>query len=130
MRKIGVGQKIHLYVIPEVKKLIREGYSRTGTLAVRACGWLQLNGLRLDQLQFLQLASQNIQNVWRRVAFDNLLASSGVPNIKGVKTKVALTVEKRLSRFTRDKFLMLCLQSNTELLGSIGHASPQTMCVC
>ena len=61
MRKIGQGQKIHLYVVPEVKRLIRDVYGGSGTLAVRASGWLQLNGLRLDTLQHLQLQSQNVR---------------------------------------------------------------------
>jgi len=72
MRQLGEGQRIHVLVIDEIHRLIRRAHD-SGVMAVDIVAWLQLNSMRSAQLQFLQLCTQNISNVWRHQAFHNLL---------------------------------------------------------
>ena len=39
----------------------------------------------MEKLQFLQLCSQSMQTIWRKVALNNLISSSGIDNVDGVK---------------------------------------------
>jgi hypothetical protein len=101
MRGINKGQRIHVYVIPEVKDLmIRElsdgvtmrspdGISveaitdllqwesddsvdvKTVLTAINA--WLIINSIRSERVQFNQLCIQNVSNVWRKNAYSSLL---------------------------------------------------------
>ena len=71
MRGIGKGQTIHLFIVPEIKKLIEKTLPRmTGQVEDDVAAWLQLNGMKAEKLQFLQLCSQSMQTVWRKVALD------------------------------------------------------------
>ena len=103
MRGIGRGQSIHLFVIPEIRRLIHREVTCGGvdgsddivakvddekkeqtpsTLllppASRAdiAAWLCVNSMRMEHLQFQQLCLQNASNVWRKEAFSALLKDS------------------------------------------------------
>jgi hypothetical protein len=77
MRGIGAGQTIQLYIIPEVKKIIQNTVPRSsGSMVVDACAWLQLNGIRQEKMQFMQLCTQNTATVGRKEALSNLLKIS------------------------------------------------------
>ena len=52
----------------------------TGNVEDDVAAWLQLNGMKMEKLQFLQLCQQNMSTIWRKVALNNLMASSGVIN--------------------------------------------------
>ena len=81
MRGIGKGQRIFLYVIPEVDELIKREVSRASVnnkqelsdiAAVMA--WLVINSMRSERLQFNLLQMQNAANIWRKNAFKKLLS--------------------------------------------------------
>ena len=77
MRGIGAGQTIHLYIIPEVKKIIRNIVPRSsGSMVVDACAWLQINGIKQEKMQFMQLCTQNTATVGRKHAMLNLMQAS------------------------------------------------------
>ena len=77
MRGIGAGQTIHLYIIPEVKKIIQNIVPRTsGSMVVDACAWLQINGIKQEKMQFMQLCTQNTATVGRKHAMLNLMQAS------------------------------------------------------
>ena len=82
MRGIGKGQRIFLYVIPEVDELVKREVSRaslsnkqqlTDIAAVMA--WLVINSMKSERLQFNLLQMQNATNIWRKNAFRKLLDS-------------------------------------------------------
>jgi hypothetical protein len=96
MRGIGKGQTIHLYIIPEVQNLIALNiaacgprffrrstaaapidtnalnWSASGDMLVAVSGWLLLNSMRQEKIQFGMLIEQNMNNVWRKQCFDGL----------------------------------------------------------
>ena len=77
--------------------------------------WLQLNEMRAAKLQFLQLCSQNIKNVWRKVALDSLMASSGIEGLDGVR----FGAEGRgLLRFNQEEGLKTCVLALCEAVDS------------
>jgi hypothetical protein len=113
MRGIGQGQRIHLLIIPEVKKLISEHIKECGVsfrkglqsssaeeAKVRqldeVVAWLLLNGMRVEHTQFKMLSEQQLHNVWRKVAFRSVLA--GVPffGVSHSSTNLAKTLRERL----------------------------------
>lgn len=78
MRGIGQGQTVHLYVIPEVRNLMRE---ELGTKVHQAHqedtlmdvpSWLFVNSMRMETLQYVKLSSQELYNVWRKRAIAEL----------------------------------------------------------
>jgi hypothetical protein len=103
MRGINKGQKIHVFVIPEVKDLLLRELGDKATLrgdpgrgqpgglltalldwdspapnAVRTVltavsAWLVVNSMRSERVQFNQLCIQNVANVWRKSAYSSLL---------------------------------------------------------
>ena len=85
MRGIGKGQTITLFIIPEVRKLIEAesaGASKSGQplpLIAAVAAWLTVNSMRSERLQFMQLCSQNMRNVWRKKAFNAMLQDTIVP---------------------------------------------------
>ena len=84
MRGIGVGQTIHLYIIPEVKKIIRQTIPQaSGSMVVDACAWLQINGIKQEKMQFMQLCTQNTATVGRKEALGQLIKLS----LKDLETK-------------------------------------------
>lgn len=88
MRGINKGQKIHVYVIPEVRDLIlrelgslaqsRNVWGLNQETAVKQVlidinAWLVVNAMKSEKVQFHQLCIQNTANVWRKTAYANLL---------------------------------------------------------
>ena len=81
MRQIGVGQRVHLFVIPEVAKLIQrelrlDDDALQRGMIVHVAAWLTSNSMRMEKLQFYQLCWQNLDNVWRKRAFRTLLTDT------------------------------------------------------
>ena len=79
MRGLGVGQTLHVLIVPEVKELIDEAallLPSTPQLPEKICAWLSINSMRSERLQFLQLCSQNLEGIWRKKAFRMLTASN------------------------------------------------------
>ncbi len=92
MRGIGNGQRIHVFVIPEVSELICKTVrvaSKTvktfnkfekdeskGKL-VEICAWLITNSMRTEQVQWNMLCIQNVANVYRKNAFQTLVSNTG-----------------------------------------------------
>ena len=104
MRGIGKGQTFDIYVIPEVKQIIKRDIVSRPSVKVAATGarkrlveisaWLVLNQLKMQKTQFQALCAQNIRNVFRKRAFDALRAgASEVPTRADVQLK-----EGKLSR--------------------------------
>src|SRR5688572_14975081 len=83
MRGIGIGQTIHLFIIPEIERLMARELSEaempetgaTGTrkVLIDVSAWLVINSMRSERIQFNQLCIQNVSNLWRKNAFKNLL---------------------------------------------------------
>jgi hypothetical protein len=81
MRGIGVGQKIHIFIIPEVAELIQREL-RTAVISnpqdapdhvlEDVVAWLIVNSLRSEQTQWTMLCLQNISNLYRKNAFWSL----------------------------------------------------------
>lgn len=94
MRGIGVGQKVHVYVIPEVKELMQRELlqvERTSSLSSPLSStstsnddhvledivaWLIINSLKSEQTQWTMLCIQNIGNLYRKNAFKTLHMST------------------------------------------------------
>eukprot|EP01038_Epipyxis_sp_PR26KG_P004031 gene4031-5768_t len=81
MRGIGMGQKIHVYIIPEVKELMMRELKDAvipnnpvyGHVLEDVVAWLVINSLRSEQTQWTMLCLQNIGNLYRKNAFKCLL---------------------------------------------------------
>ena len=84
MRGIGRGQRIRLCLIPEIADLMRRelqaaGYrlpaehADEGLLLQAVCGWLVVNSMASERVQFNALCLQNLANVWRKTGFRCLL---------------------------------------------------------
>jgi hypothetical protein len=85
MRGIGQGQCVTMFVIPEVQQLMKrqlrkvDGYdaarvdSEVQTLK-DISAWLVVNSMKTERVQYNQLCGQNLANIWRQNAFDELLA--------------------------------------------------------
>ena len=87
MRGIGAGQQITVLVIPEVQELMNRQLKmalpkvvsqvtakQVPTQRLRdILAWLVLNSMRSERVQFNNLCSQNLFNVWRKNAWDQLI---------------------------------------------------------
>jgi hypothetical protein len=94
MRGIGKGQTIHLYIIPEVSNLISEEISHIvgnseiqpkmkkrkvslgqdkSAILLDVPSWLFINSMRMETLQYIKLCSQELYNVWRKRALEELV---------------------------------------------------------
>ncbi|TPP41495.1 hypothetical protein CGC20_3525 [Leishmania donovani] len=76
MRGIGKGQRLCLYLIPEVVSRIQEALGsryRTGDMLKDVPAWLLLNSMKVESLQFFKLSLQELANVWRKKAVAHLL---------------------------------------------------------
>jgi len=92
MRGIGRGQTIHLFVIPEIERLMaRElkeaemnitGVSEDKKALIEVAAWLVINSMRSERIQFNQLCIQNVSNVWRKSAFKHLLHNHRSFNVR------------------------------------------------
>eukprot|EP00435_Cladocopium_sp_Y103_P001719 s71_g1.t1 len=111
MRGIGRGQRICLYVIPEVVELISRDLVLAGIdqklqgpsgspwtscergrlLAVAA--WLLVNSIRTERIQFAMLQLQNLGNVWRRNAFKTVMSAFEMVTSEGLKEAVQVFKE-------------------------------------
>ena len=78
MRGIGAGQKIHVFIIPEVNELIHRELKNaiipiqtgnTDNVLENVVAWLIVNSLRSEQTQWTMLCIQNISNLYRKNAF-------------------------------------------------------------
>ncbi|CAJ1411091.1 unnamed protein product [Effrenium voratum] len=76
MRGINRGQRVVVYAIPEVSKLVEKALTDVAIRAdakrsplVRLVVWLVLNGLRSEKVQAGMLRSQDSHTLWRRPAF-------------------------------------------------------------
>ena len=90
MRGIGKGQQVCVLIIPEVQELMNRQLKKTALPSLTAdagggapdvaarlrdiSAWLVLNAMRTERVQFDQLCTQNICNVWRKNAWDQLVA--------------------------------------------------------
>ena len=109
LRKIGAGQRLTLYIIPEVIQLISafsagqrgesvnryaEAFARMpaheqwATMLRSVVGWLLANSIGYERTQFKLLCEQNLAAVWRKAAYRNLLT--------GWETLTAATERKGL----------------------------------
>ena len=81
MRGIGAGQKIHVFIIPEVAELMKRELkdaviannpSTQEHVLEDIVAWLIVNSLRSEQIQWTMLCLQNIGNLYRKNAFQSL----------------------------------------------------------
>ena len=94
MRKIGSGQRLTLYIIPEVMQLIGvhmalstgrtlaqysawfaalEPHAGWGQMLRAIVSWLLRNSIGYERTQFKLLCEQNLSAIWRKRAYRNLL---------------------------------------------------------
>eukprot|EP00913_Durusdinium_trenchii_P003249 g3005.t1 len=74
LRGIGKGQKLRILIIPEVRELIsKHMLQANATAPCDVCGWLVLNSMLSDRLQFNVLQTQNLSNIWRKNAWNTLM---------------------------------------------------------
>lgn len=76
MRKVGKGQSIHLFVIPEVQTRIAAELGPSSSLILDVPKWLLLNSCRSESLQSLKLLAQELTNGWRKQALQHLCADA------------------------------------------------------
>ena len=75
MRGIGQGQKVVVYIIPEVAQLIEREVQAGGmtitpaNMLEQVTAWLVISSMRSERVQNNQLMVQNVANVWRKEAF-------------------------------------------------------------
>lgn len=81
MRGIGAGQRIHVFIIPEVAELMKRelrdavipAHPQTNEHVLEdVVAWLIINSLRSEQIQWTMLCLQNIGNLYRKNAFQSL----------------------------------------------------------
>jgi hypothetical protein len=135
MRGIGVGQTIHLYLIPEVENRIRQelalclsdkstSLSSSSELvhaSASACSlrsslelfrlyipmWLLVNSMKMESMQLVQLSLQELHNTWRKKALHVLMEEVD-------QNKKHHTPTQRLLRFHRlSKQTRGCMTSST-----------------
>eukprot|EP00941_MAST-03F_sp_MAST-3F-sp1_P005039 g5039.t1 len=91
MRGIGKGQRVKLYIPPEVGKLMQNCAKITNSpwngtfenrereslgdrsLLVAVVAWLVVNSMKSERSQFDLLCQQSLKNVWRKTAYAELL---------------------------------------------------------
>jgi len=98
MRGIGKGQRVHLYVIPEVATRIREALGdshRTARAEVDVPAWLLLNAMRVEGLQFVKLCQQELANVFRKGTLQRLIR-----DVDAAKSSASQSDWQRVCRFT------------------------------
>lgn len=81
MRGIGQGQKVSIYIIPEVAQLIDREIKAASMAATadnmleQVTAWLVIRSMRSERVQNNQLMVQNVANVWRKEAFREVKAN-------------------------------------------------------
>jgi hypothetical protein len=86
MRGLGTGQRIHLYIIPEVHNIIQREVFSSGEASTSGrssvdilesvVAWLVINSMKTEQTQWSMLCVQNIANIHRKNAFARIAASA------------------------------------------------------
>ena len=120
MRGVGRGQTIHLFLIPEVENRMRQELGTpTGRVELDVTGWLLINSMRMEGLQFIQMSLQELFNVWRKRALATL--TDEVSTHTGPGAPRPQTSDRRLQRFSgaADGVLWLrrCVQLFREPVG-------------
>ncbi|GAB5371987.1 hypothetical protein AAMO2058_001626900 [Amorphochlora amoebiformis] len=112
MRGLGKGQRIHLFLIPEVSSLIRRELSRAevdakvladeevSAMLDKITAWQVVNGMKSQAIQYNQLQLQNVANVWRKKAFTILCQRHA--SFKVRKEKQDLFLSKVVEVFEED----------------------------
>lgn len=107
MRGIGKGQTMHLFAIPEVNSLIakvsKSQPSQTITAESSAAGlqkilrdvvgWLVVNSMKSETVQFNMLCEQAIFNVFRKNAFLTMQSNYKNYGTKGISQQAILALD-------------------------------------
>ena len=136
MRGIGQGQTVTVLVIPEVQELMNRQLAKSAPTAKLAedgaqrlkdiSAWLVLNAMRTERVQFDQLCTQNICNVWRKGAWDELLCGHAHFKVKPEEAgdfvldllgEAFVSAKGNVSRSTalEDKYVAIMMGEATEL---------------
>ena len=75
MRGLAKGQTLHLLVSQEVLQLVHR-VSSSGDMATDCMAWLVAQSMQSEKLQYMMLAKQRLNDVFRTSAFKDLLSSS------------------------------------------------------
>ena len=92
MRGIGKGQTATVLIIPEVAELMQRQLVAggaleqgevvsslpTGKCLAMIAAWLVVNSMRTEQVQWTMLCIQNVANLYRKVAFQRMLAAGAM----------------------------------------------------
>eukprot|EP00435_Cladocopium_sp_Y103_P069348 s8_g33.t1 len=131
MRKVGKGQSIHLFVIPEVQTRIAAELGPSSSLILDVPKWLLLNSCRSESLQSLipggrsvfrpyrrKLLAQELTNGWRKQALQHLCADAAAHS--------KMPTAERMRRFEgpQAQALRSCLGPFQELWDGIPKTSP------
>jgi len=83
MRGISKGQKIHLFLIPEIYRHMKRELLKAAIVVPEepspkqilnyVAAWLVVNSMRMERIQFNMLQMQNVANIWRKRGFNGLL---------------------------------------------------------
>lgn len=124
MRGLGdVGQqKISLLVSPQVNFMIQQcsppAENNLG-IAARVLGWTVLNSLSAEVGQYMLLCQQNVENLWRSSAWDQLALGGGVECLDVLKEPVDYVVDTDLgNRETRYGVMQKKLKNYSKWLDS------------
>ena len=110
MRGIGKGQTIELFIIPEVNNRIEqeliEAQSFSNQPEIDVPAWLLINSMKMESLQFIQLSTQELFNIWKKRALQQL--------IDEVKDNASESVARRVKRFELRKELVAAISQFRE----------------
>jgi hypothetical protein len=80
MRGLGLGQKIHILIIPEVLEVMNRelkdcsmGSASEENALEKVAAWLIINSLKSEKIQWTMLCVQTIGNLYRKNAFRRIL---------------------------------------------------------
>ena len=80
MRGVGRGQRVHLYLIEEIVKMITTDLRRPLSVPhVDVAAWLMLNSIKQQAVQSVHLTLQEMHNIWRKHALGHLLSAPPTP---------------------------------------------------
>jgi hypothetical protein len=133
MRGIGVGQKVHVYVIPEVKELMQRelipvkrisSLSASPSLPLLSSSssnddhvledivaWLIINSLKSEQTQWTMLCIQNIGNLYRKNAFKALHMSTMLNAIATTSNSSMSTISSSSSSTSTESTIVTISES-------------------
>ena len=148
MRGIGKGQVIHLLMIPEVQNLIQINIALCGSkfwtndessrkmnplklnwgpefapeILVAVSGWLLLNSMRKEKIQFGMLIEQNMNNVWRKQCMLGLRAGYTQFGLPAPNTSAASGVKAHML-MKASAYLETCIDQFRERIDHMVEAS-------